>query len=829
MTPLRWLFVAGFAALVVPLAGCDETDRIAFDEQMAEGRAAEIAGDKAAAREAYHRAVALDEDSAIAHVALGELAERERLWRPALNHYYRATRSTNPGPAPFLHLARLNAERGALEQALRYVIAAYRFVPNDAAVLSQKAILLGRVGLSEAAVSNAEAALALAPRDVSATLAYVRLRIARDGPDKALQALSRLAGRDDPDVVALALDLLDRLGRPDEAIDQLRARVAMWRNLARADGVADTAWRTLREPLVLDLAERQLRAGDLTGATATLSRWLEVDPEAMGVLDRLVDLVFVDRGLAEAEAVLAQAVARAPLPPTPPQGLFTAGSDPVLQERELRVARFAQLRARLLVMAGRTAEAATLIEAPGVAEGLTALRTDLILSKARHWHAAGYPDRALSMLAALVLDRAHEPAAARAFVDHALVTGEVEAAHEILDRAIVIHGAARAPAETLVAMADLEAALGNARKVAALYDTSLARAAADPATLAGVIRFEFSLGQSTAARKRSSAALRDRPFSPELLETEVGIRLAAGQVAPARRLIRKAAADAKARGDRMPMPSLAVDMALASARAGDDPAAQITALARMLIEDPDCTAPAIAENAALRALAILRGMGGDTQRLQDDLRQIAETAIQRAPGLPSGWRLMAALQVDSNAALNVLDQGLTRTAQTAPLREDRASLLEALGRTDDALAERRLLFAHDPASRRAVNNYVSLALEAETLNTRRLDDLAALAERLQGAATPHFLDTLGWLAVLSGDDARGLALLEQAADALPDSALVHYHLGIAQGRLGRIEASKATMRQALSLDSHKVFRYHDYAERLINDRLRTADDPYPKP
>ncbi|MEM9781002.1 MAG: hypothetical protein AAF899_00860 [Pseudomonadota bacterium] len=808
------------------LAACDEPDRIALEEAIAQGKAALAAGEVMAARRSYWRATVIDPGAKAPLLALGNLAEEESNPGLALLHYRRATYAKHPGAAPFLNLARIYAERGDLDRALRFVIAAFRYEPENPAVLALKAEMLARLGLAGTAIANAEAAVAAAPTDVAATRVRVGLEVAANGPAAGLQLLRLQPARTAPEMVALAIDLHDRLGEPEEAIDHLRSKVAVWRAAllsapvdAAIDPPDDDASLAQREALVVDLAERLLHRGRPAEAMEVLRRWLRAAPVATRAANRLVDMALATGGLPTAEAELAGVFAAKPIPETPAPGLFAASTDAAEEAAARRAVLYALCRARLLILAGRTAEAATLIEDPETTAALPEVSTDQLLAMAAHWSAAGAEGRALSTLTMAALDRPFEGRVAAALVAEAIRQAEAPSALAALDAAVVRANAAYAPPETLVALSTLQAATGNREAARRSLETALQRSAEDEATLAASTRLEVATGRSAAARRRIATLWRERSASAGLAELHGGALLAAGSVQAATSVVETIATDTRRRGVRMPLAALAVDIALHGV--GERPGDRIAALDRLVADTASAPQPAVIAEAALRTLALI-GRDIDATAIAAAAR-IAATARAEAPGADTGWRLAAALAPDPAGALQILDAGMQRVSMTTALREHRALVLEAMGEIEAAYDERVLLFAITPTSARKVNNMVSLAMERGPLSAEEIEHLAALAARLRGSNAPEYLDTLGWLAVRRGDTLAGLGLLERAATGLPGVPLVLYHLGVAQMLAGQVDDAAATMRQALSLDSHNVFRYHAYAERVLNGRLHDPE------
>ena len=64
---------------------------------------------------------------------------------------------------------------------------------------------------------------------------------------------------------------------------------------------------------------------------------------------------------------------------------------------------------------------------------------------------------------------------------------------------------------------------------------------------------------------------------------------------------------------------------------------------------------------------------------------------------------------------------------------------------------------------------------------------------------PQFKDTLGWVHYQQGEHKAALPLLEDAATALPNIAMVHYHLGLTYAAVGDNTKAAEQLKKALEL------------------------------
>jgi tetratricopeptide (TPR) repeat protein len=79
-----------------------------------------------------------------------------------------------------------------------------------------------------------------------------------------------------------------------------------------------------------------------------------------------------------------------------------------------------------------------------------------------------------------------------------------------------------------------------------------------------------------------------------------------------------------------------------------------------------------------------------------------------------------------------------------------------------------------------------------------LDQAEQLAGGLQKSPLPQFKDTLGWVDYREGNYNAAIPLLQDAAAALPNVALIHYHLGMSY--LAASQPDKATEQFKSALD-----------------------------
>lgn len=745
-------------AVALLASGCDDGAVEIAAEAHATGAMLRELGRVERAIEAFDRALAHDPTHEPSLIALGEIAEARGDMEAALGSYRIAAAEHDAGPEAHRQLARLQRTRGDLSEALRYAIAAYRLAPRAPGVLAEKALVMRAIGNLDAAVSAARRAVLLVPDHVGATLTLVEVLTARDGRQAALEAIEASPVRDRLPLVEARVGLLDRLGRPQEAIDCLRAALA---------------GRRPRDPdagaLARKLAQRLISAGRLDEAGRVLDARLAGAPDDLDTILARADLILAREGLAAAETMLERRI--------------EAAGHPVgaLAHRRLHVL--------LLIADGRHERAQALFgDDAGSVRGVDGARA--ALRQARRWLDASAPVPAFELARAALAAAPADQEPARLVADLALALGRVSEGAQALDGAVEALGA-RARTGTLVAAARLAAATGRVAAAQDMLDRAIARSAGAVEAIEAKARLLARQARVSTALSLVEEAVTARPGSAALAALRGDLLLDAGRITEA--------------GD------VALTLLDGAGRLGDPEAG--AAGAALLADVLDATVQDDRrEGLARRALA--RAPGSVALRLQlatlggSHAARHVVAAMRRAPGEARSY-LLAAERAEARgepqAALVWIERGLERVGRTDLLRLHRARLLESLGRAAEAIAEYEILHALAPASVTLANNLASLL--AERGGAPDMARAEGLAARLRHFDVPAYLDTLGWIELHRGDRAAAIALLERAARALPENATVHRHLALAYRLAGRTQEAASMLRRAMALDTSRRVGY----------------------
>ena len=378
-------------------------------------------------------------------------------------------------------------------------------------------------------------------------------------------------------------------------------------------------------------------------------------------------------------------------------------------------------------------------------------------------------------------------------LDAAMAVGEVDLARRAMDGLAPLIDP-QAPGAR-VAAARLAAMSGDPDGALALLDALIA----DEPAMAPALQGERAEMLAAAGRPAEAASL--------LRDVAATLAPDAGIPVLDRALVLEAGADgaiaARARiaGLRAAHPGRADLRALeidVLARTGDVPAARLAAEA-MVAERPD-------DAAAQRRLGTLAVAQGDRDAGLAALRR----ALDLDPHVPEAWLLyLGTLHghdsytgADSPGAAAhgtieaVLEEAIAANPAAPELHEELGLLRLSDGRPEAALTAFEEGLRHAPGH---LGNLALAALAQADLGTR--PDLAVARAEAAHAARPDapiHQDILGWARLRAGDAAGGVPLMERAATAEPDDAIVQYHLAVASQEAGDTDAALARLRASLA-------------------------------
>jgi tetratricopeptide (TPR) repeat protein len=193
-----------------------------------------------------------------------------------------------------------------------------------------------------------------------------------------------------------------------------------------------------------------------------------------------------------------------------------------------------------------------------------------------------------------------------------------------------------------------------------------------------------------------------------------------------------------------------------------------------------------------------------------------------------GYGRLATAQVaarDDAAAIATLKDGIGKVADPEPLQLSLAALYDATRQPGEAARIYELMLQRNPRSDVAANN-LAMLLVTQRSDQASLDRAAQLAGRFAQSTNPDFLDTYGWVLYKRGEAAAAVVALRSVIARVPESSVGLYHLGMAQVLAGQTDAARDNLSHALK--SGKPFPGSDEARAEL-ERLagRTAVNAAP--
>lgn len=222
--------------------------------------------------------------------------------------------------------------------------------------------------------------------------------------------------------------------------------------------------------------------------------------------------------------------------------------------------------------------------------------------------------------------------------------------------------------------------------------------------------------------------------------------------------------------------------------------------------------------------ALVRNMLGEIRMGARDFAGATswfEQALAIAPAWPLAHRNLGLIHIarkDFDGAIAVYRKALDATNYDPQIVAALSSLLEQRGRHEEAISLFEKLIVVRPKLALAANNLAMLLVtyrtDADSL-TRARDLTAPFASATDG----NLLDTFGWVRFKRGEQAEGLSALERAAELLPQSRPIRYHLAMAQIKAGLHDKARGNLQ--VSLEGNAAFPEADQARAALDQLSRS--------
>ena len=614
------------------------------------------------------------------------------------------------------------------------------------------AIVKANLGQFEQATDFATRYVTRSPNDVEGIKLLARIAISSKRADQAVELLSKAASSGQADA-----ETLDLLGRAYSLSGQPARAIQSFRK------ASDLAPENI--DILTRLASTRLGAGDPSGAASDLERSLQIAPNATNVNEALVVAALAAGDIRKAIDAL--------------QKLRDKDGETETVGNLAGLIKLSQID----IDGARTQFEAVLKDHP------KSILAKLNLAKIAALQ--GRQNETEKLLGEVLDDQPANDAALTGLVGIYLNTGRI-------GRAITAVETARAASPNnpalISALSDLEVRAGDAKKAMDILDQAPKDQAALPVLLGARARAQTALNQVGEAKDTYRRILSTTPGDLDARARLVELLLSSNDYAAAKTVVQEGL-QASPRNFGM----LETLVRIETRANGLDSAA---ALADQLEKDP----------ANLPEARLLKGDLYVAARRFDKAAEAYSAELKAQPATVLVTRL-ALVQVQlghSDQAIQTLTDWVAKNPDDIVALAPLASLETLAKRYDDAEKHLETIIAKRPNEAAALNN---LAWIYQVRKDPRALPVAQKAYIL--GPNPESADTLGWILTAGGDAAKGLPLLKQASERLPNNPTVQYHYGVALDQAGQKEEAMRVLTVAVSMPAN--FDEKSDAQKLLSN------------
>jgi len=195
------------------------------------------------------------------------------------------------------------------------------------------------------------------------------------------------------------------------------------------------------------------------------------------------------------------------------------------------------------------------------------------------------------------------------------------------------------------------------------------------------------------------------------------------------------------------------------------------------------------------------GLAYAEEKKWDAAAGILKKSLEIEPKALGTYSLLAGVLVKqgkSNEVSALYRKGLVETPGNPQLMMALAKQLQGMKKFSDAIAVYDKLIEIVPSNLEVANNLADSLLSSKP-SVADLEKAKLLVEGFKGTKNPYFLDTYGWVLFNIGEFGEAVTALKQSVKAVPDNAIIRYHLGEAYHANGEYVASKIELEKALLL------------------------------
>ncbi len=182
--------------------------------------------------------------------------------------------------------------------------------------------------------------------------------------------------------------------------------------------------------------------------------------------------------------------------------------------------------------------------------------------------------------------------------------------------------------------------------------------------------------------------------------------------------------------------------------------------------------------------------------------QVLQQAIQVDPDFESSYLMLAEVLTRQGKMLksrDVLLTGLQKLPDNPRLMMELAKFHEENKDKKEAISLYERVLKNYPDNQVVINNLAALLIDSKSMKEGDIQRLVGVVAAIKKSDNPYFQDTYGWVMLKSGDVKSAITALKKAAEALPENALVRYHLGEAYHAAGNNKASSFELEKSIAL------------------------------
>jgi len=184
-----------------------------------------------------------------------------------------------------------------------------------------------------------------------------------------------------------------------------------------------------------------------------------------------------------------------------------------------------------------------------------------------------------------------------------------------------------------------------------------------------------------------------------------------------------------------------------------------------------------------------------------------QTAVALVPTWPLPYHNLALTKLaagDGVSAIATYQTGIKAAPSDPDLVIELARLYQGERRTDDAIKLYATWNERYPRVTSVANN-LALLLVTNRSDRASLDRAQALVAEFAMSTDGRLLDTSGWVRFKRAEYTDAVRVLQQAAQRLPDSREIRYHLGMAELQAGSSSRARRDLEAALSGSTHDAW------------------------